>query len=202
MTRNSTQSIGTSKVPAILKYPPFSPLNITNNIKNIFSYVIEHYGRDGLSLLIQRIPDKDDVRVLFGDWNGNIIDLRVPSKYSANAESIMNPKSGLIVPLLAIMKTTKILQAQYYFSLKKELTLVDVQVSLNKFLSPGFVRDLFGKIIATQNVLAIEAIDDRVLGAIDAATGTYTGDLIIKPSSPKNRLDDRGYTPLYVEVVR
>jgi hypothetical protein len=83
------------------------------------------------------------------------------------------------------------------------LLLVDVQVSLNKMAGPGMLRDVFGKIYPTQEVLKIESLDDRAIEYIEKGTGNYEGELIIKPSkfsvfSPNTEL----LVPLYVEVKR
>jgi len=75
MIHNTTQQCGTFNLPNILVYPNFLSFDDTESINDIFSYVINHYGDDGLSVLIYRIPSEDDVYIMCGDWRGNKIDL-------------------------------------------------------------------------------------------------------------------------------
>ena len=104
------------------------------------------------------------------------------------------------------MKLIKIKQAQYFFSGEnyEDLTLVDMQTSLNKFSGPGMLRDLFSKIGKTQEVLKVELIDERAIEAIKVGNGIYEGDIIIKPTRFRyyHDVDKDMYTPLYLQIKR
>ena len=107
------------------------------------------------------------------------------------------------MPKLAnILSTININQAQFFFSNKDGYMLVDMQVSVNKLVGPGMIRDLFSKIVPTQEVIKVEPIDDRAIAALLDGNGSYAGNVIIKPS--KFRLIEQNgiYSPLYLRYVR
>ncbi len=89
-------------------------------------------------------------------------------------------------------------QAQFYFG-GPELTLTDVRVSANKFAGPGMLTDVFGRVVPTPTQLVVETIDERAAAAITAGSGTYAGNLSIRPS--RNRVDETGRL-MRVEVTR
>ncbi len=64
--------------------------------------------------------------------------------------------------------------------------------------------DLFGKQLRTQEKLKIEIIDERAAKAIEQGTGSYEGDIVLKPSRFRMYHDPetKEYSPLYVEVIR
>jgi hypothetical protein len=99
------------------------------------------------------------------------------------------------------MKLIGLPQAQYFLSLDDELTLVDMQVSLNKLAGPGMLRDIFSRRYPTQEVIKVEPFDDRVIEYAQRGTGTYEGDLIIKPSRFATIAED-DLVPLYTEIRR
>jgi len=204
MTHNTTQQCGTSNLPNILAYPNFLSFDDTESINDIFSYVINHYGDNGLSVLIYRIPSEDDVYIMCGDWRGNKIDLIAENSdhpyFDAAADFLENHAASF----LHTMRLVQIEQAQFYFTVKDELMLVDMQVSLNKFVSPGMIKDVFGKIVKTQEIVKTEIIDSRAIEFINKGTGSYEGDLIIKPSRFRMHHNQTTgvYVPLYVEVKR
>lgn len=194
MTKQPTLQYGISNTaPKLLKYPKYT--QSINSVKDIYSYVIKHYNNNGLSILIYRDKQQDNVGIIFGDWNGNSIDLSVDSKYIAIINKFF-PET--IQQIISCMNIINLKQAQLYFNIEQEPILVDAQISQNKFLSPGAIRDIFGKMLKTQEVIDIEVIDERAIYAIQQGTGKYTTDLIIKPSTPKIKEDN---TPLYIEVI-
>lgn len=201
-SKGKTRS-GTSSIPKVLPYPQLLSLDVAPSIKDTFCYVIKHYGVDGLSVLIYRRPDDDQTVVLFGDWYGNNIDIQTkkPDKLTNAANDFVSKD---VQTFINLMHSIGILQAQFFLSLDDEPTLVDMQLSLNKFAGPGMIRDLFGKIYRTQEVRKTEIIDDRAMQAIEAGTGSYDGDIILKPSSFKLHHDQKTnlYQPLYVEIRR
>ena len=207
MTHNAISQYGTSSLPEILPYPQFLPFESTKSIHDIFCYVIKHYGNDGLSVLIYRIPSNDDVYIVCGDWRGNKIDL--VANENNDTPLLYEPAIGFLenhaVEFLNMMRLVKIEQAQYYFAVHNgELVLVDMRLSLNKFAGPGMIRDIFGKLINVQDSIKTEIVDARAIEAIEKGVGSYEGDLIFKPSKFKmfHHQDNNSFTPLYVEIKR
>ena len=203
-TQNSTQQCGTSniaKVPQILAYP--KPLQFTSDgrlVKNLLCYIIEHYDYDGISLLVYRIPNNNDIYVVCGDWNGNAIDLTSQTEQASLSNLLIEQK---LVDILSIMRYAKIEQAQYFFNhVEKKFVLIDMQVALNKFAGPGMLRDIFGRVFDIPMIKHIGVIDDVTFDAISHGSGTYNGDVIIKPSKFRLHETESGYVPLYVELKR
>lgn len=196
---------GTSKqapaLPKILPCPKLLPVDALLSLRSVLCYVIRHYGDRGISVLIQRQPKMDRVAVVCGDWAGNALDLTASGELNDAAKHFLSKQLAVFINTMRLIKLE---QCQLFLALADDgLVLVDLQVSLNKMAGPGLLRDVFGKLYRTQEVLKIEPIDERVMEAIQAGTGTYTGDLIIKPSryriyEVKNNL----YTPLYVGIRR
>lgn len=194
-----------AELPKVLPYPSLLPFEDTPSIHNLFCYIVRHYRDAGISVLIYRQPEKDQVVTIFGDWNGNNIDLLDENnRLSAIALQFANDEKCLSV-LLKTMQLIRVEQAQFFFAIDEtELVLADMQLSLNKFAGPGMIRDIFGKLFRTQEVLKTEFIDDRAIEFINKGTGSYEGDLILKPS--KFRLyhdpESKKFQPLYAEVRR
>lgn len=188
-----------NNVPQVLKYPRFIDNTKLDHVKNLLCYIIADYGTEGISLLLTRKPDKDELIVLCGDWNGNNIDIQSDDKRIA----VINELLAQELPKLAnILKMIKVDQAQFFFSIKDGYKLVDMQVSANKLVGPGMIRDLFAKIIPTQEVIKVEPIDDRAYEAIIAGTGSYSGNLVIKPSKFRMIEQNGLYSPLYLRYLR
>ena len=207
MTHSVMAQYGTSSLPEILPYPKLLSFESTKSIHDIFCYVIKHYGNDGLSVLIYRVPSDDDVYIVCGDWYGNKVDLVVDE--NGDAPLLYEPAVGFLenhaVDFLNMMRLVKIEQAQYYFAIHNdELVLVDMRLSLNKFAGPGMIRDIFGKLINVQDSIKTEIVDVRAIEAIEKGVGSYEGDLILKPSKFKmyHHQNDNSFTPLYVEIKR
>lgn len=206
-TAIETPSSGISKVsnlPPVLKYPRLLDFRDYGQVvKNLFCYVIRHYGKSGLSVLIYRQPVKDQVVVICGDWDGNHIDMAENSELGTMAKHFIDNHLSLF---LNTMRLIKLEQVQLFFSLdeKRQLMLVDIQTSINKLSGPGMVRDVFGNKFNTQQVLKIEVLDDRAMECIADGSGSYAGDLIIKPTRFRHYHDmnDNSYIPMYVEVTR
>jgi len=200
-TKAKTPSSGSSEqLPQILKYPPL--LSFGEKVRDIYCYIIRHYGRDGLAVLIYRQPRADQVVIMCGDWNGNKIDLvgSKPSPLTVFANDFATKEAFKFYEL---MRLIKIDQAQFFFAIvNNNPFLVDVQVSLNKMASPGMVNDVFGRIFPIQQVLKTEIIDERAIEHIQKGSGSYEGDLILKPSRFRMHEDAGQYQPLYVELIR
>lgn len=193
-----------NQVPKVLPYPQLLTIEEAPSIKDAFCYVIKHYGTDGISVLIYRQPDNDQVTVLFGDWKGNNLDIQTdkPTKLSEAANEFVAKDVQTFVNL---MHSINIPQAQFFLAIDETSPLlVDMQLSLNKFAGPGMIRDLFGKIYRTQEIRKIEIIDARAMEAVERGTGSYENDIILKPSVFKMHHNQKAnsYQPLYVEVRR
>tara|TARA_R110000751_G_scaffold6623_5_gene28184 strand:+ start:272 stop:811 length:540 start_codon:yes stop_codon:yes gene_type:complete len=172
------------------------------NIKDIFCYVLEHYGNSGLSVLVYRKPKDDQVVAICGDWYGNSVDLYADNELSKIALSFVQDSLHLLIKTMSLVKVD---QAQFYFAISdSDLALVDMQVSLNKFVSPGMIRDIFGKVFNVQMTKTIKVIDDVAIDAIGKGCGSYEGDLIIKPSRFRlyHEAEDNTFQPMYIEVKR
>lgn len=200
-------------MPKVLPYPKMQHMAVAEAVlKDHLCYVLRHYGNDGIAVLILRNPKQDQIAVLCGDWKGNNIDLDGDSTDRLVQAALVFVQEDLKL-FLELMHYIKLPQAQFFLALDAEgnLILTDIavvqiaqQVAMTKMVGPGMVRDLFGKIYRTQEVLKVEALDDRAIEYIAKGTGTYEGDLIIKPSkyTTFSPTDDDGIIPLYAEVRR
>lgn len=173
------------------------PSNYLDTLKNVLCYVVRKYSDDGLSVLISR--KSEDIAVIFGDWHGNLYDIREDKPTTIMCKKFMEEYLNNVYSL---MKYINIDMLQMFVDTTNEFTLVDIQLSLNKYTGPGMLRDVFDPIIRTQEVMVIEPMDDRALEAIKHGTGTYEGDLILKPSKFRLYEDGGSYYPHYVSVIR
>jgi len=229
MTRNTTPRSGTSKddelpplsqrrtkgrqratppaiqppVLGILPYPTLFPLSATPEIKNLLCYIIRHYGTGGLSVVVERHKaDNDvDVGIVYGDWRGVRIDIKEETQSALAARYFHEHHLKMFVET---MRLIRIQQAQFYLGIgKDDMVLTDIRLGPYKLTGPGMVRDIFGKLMKTQDVAKIELVDDKVLDAIERGFGSYAGDLILKPSRFRTiERPELGACPLYVEVRR
>jgi hypothetical protein len=190
----ATQS-GISKiVPAMLPHP--EPLSNMALVSNMLCYVVKYYQNIGISCLISR--NKDDIAISMGDWDGNIIDLNSKDALVLVAIDFLQNQAKR---LLAISHAAGVKQAIYYFALDTGTpVLVDIRLSLNKFLGPGMIRDVFGKTFNTQQVLKIDTMSEQLLEQIKNGAGNYNSGVIIKPSRFRFMEVDNKPVPLYVGV--
>ncbi len=204
LTAKPAGAVRPPPLPTVLPYPPFSPFaSASPHLKDRLCYVIRHFGRVGLSVLIARQPKLDKIAVLCGDWAGNNIDLAADSTNKIVQAALVFVQEDLKL-FLHLMHTIKLMQAQFFLAVDDALTLVDIQTAANKLVGPGMIRDLFGKVYKTQEILKVEVMDDRALEYLDRGTGSYEGDLILKPSrfatfSPQAATQ---IIPLYAELKR
>lgn len=184
----------------MLPYPKFVPMD--DRVKDMLCYVVTHYGTTGLSVLIFREPQEDKCSVLFGDWHGNTIDIVTDSPNAMTAHAQRFAANDL-QKFLKLMHTARIEQAQFFFAVGPDgLFLTDIQKSLNAMVGPGMVRDIFGKIFPTQEVRKVAVIDETALRCIEKGTGTYTDNIILKPSRFRSIQNGNIHQPLYVEIKR
>lgn len=200
-------------LPKVMPYPKLHHMGVAEAVlKDHLCYVIRHYGNEGISVLILRDARQDKITVLCGDWQGNNLDLDGDSNNRLIQAALVFVQEDLKL-FMELMHSIKLPQAQFFLALDAEgnLILTDIavvqisqQVVMTKLAGPGMVRDLFGKIYRTQEVLKVEPLDDRAIEYIAKGTGTYEGDIIIKPSkyttfSPGA---NDAIIPLYAEVRR
>ena len=184
---------GTSKVPAMLPHP--EPLSDTALVVGKLCYVVKYYQNVGISCLIAH--NDDNVMVAVGDWNGRTIDLADQrDQLYLVAVDFLHTQAKLLVD---ISNAAGVKQAIYYFALDTgKPVLVDIRLSLNKFVGPGMIRDVFGKTFDTQEILKIDVVTEQLLEQIRNGSGFFDHGAIIKPS--RSRLIEVGnqLVPVYV----
>ena len=193
---NQPALYGTSN-PSYLKAP--RPLDFDDGklLRGIYCYVIRHYGRDGIGVLY--FKRGDELCVQLGDWDGNTLDL--DDRKDPLVEIAVQYLTKHNIPMLNMLHTIGIGQAQLF--LNRELMLCDVQTAVNKLVGPGMLKDIFSNVIATPEVKIIETLDQRIIDVIHAGTGSYAGDLILKPSRFRiHQSANNAYVPLYAQVSR
>jgi len=189
---------GTSKSD-FLSYP-IMLLTDDDIIVDKFCYIIKHY-HDGFSCLIERDTTDDNIAIRFGEWDASIIDLNKQHEKLAHITSFC---SDYVVKFIEIMKYTSInkMMCYFYIGSNNELILCDVRISYNKFIGPGMLNDIFGKIIKTQEVIEISTISSNILDDIKHKNGKYNCDVILKPSRFKTTTYNEDIIPLYFTYAR
>jgi hypothetical protein len=190
--------------PAVLRYPEMFNIDKLASIKDSLCYIIAPYKTEGISVLISKDEKTDSTIILFADWNGNKLDLMDKNnKLVIIADAFL---ANNVQIFINFMRLIKVKQAQYFISGTEyeNMVLVDMQTSLNKWCGPGMIRDLFSKIIKTQEVLKVEPMDDRAIEAIKVGNGIYSGEICIKPSRFRNYHDveNNVYSPMYIKALR
>lgn len=185
--------------PSLISLPKLINNDTYSGLKGVFCYVLEHYGHDGISCLISR--DGDKILLFVGDWEGNTIDLDKQGPLNKLAYDFLRLHAE---PLLEIVKIINLKNAIFYLSPKSDgkFVLVDVRTSLNKFIGPGMLNDVFGKIIETPKVLNIATLTTELYESIVRGEGKYSGDIILKPSKFRTIPIGSSHAPLYVEILR
>lgn len=158
-------------LPDILPYPRIK--NCDDNFwDGKYGHVIEPYGFSGLSVYIGLRSGHTFFR--FADFNGNLV--------SVDDHEMVRKCEKLVEVLAAI----KVFDACFYFS---NNVLVDVMVSINKYLSPLMLKDLFSNIVKTQNIIDSIALNDDI-------KKKYKG-YIFKPDRFKYIVEEDQVRPLY-----
>ena len=102
---------------------------------------------------------------------------------------------------MAISNAVGVKQAIYYCALDTGIpVLVDIRMSLNKFLGPGMIRDVFGKTFDTQQILKIDVMSEQLLEQIGNGSGSFSSGTIIKPSRARFIEIDGKPVPLYIGI--
>jgi len=184
------------ELPEILPYPEIVGLKHVQQLRNRIIYVIEEYGTEGLAMLVSR--QDGDVFVRLAAFDGRVLDAEDPGDIVPVVEEVMKKYSHRIV---ATMKYVGIPNAIFYWAFGAEgPLLVDVRVSLNKFCSPGYLRDFIGRQeVPIQKVAAGPMVlDDSLYGKMISGEEMYgRSSFIIKPSVFKHMERDGAIVPVY-----
>ncbi len=201
-TEPTTPPSGIYKLPKLLPLPEYLDSTHLPMLENIVCYVQDHPGNDIFTLLVYRDRADDSVYILPGERDGRTIDFN--SEFDDRKKLIAEFIREKSLDILNLMRIVKIEQAQYYFSIDHgKVILQDIRTAVNKFMGPGFVRDMFSTIVSVPNIRKIEIISSNSIEAIMKNTGNFNGDIIIKPSRFRlydEIIDDN--VPLVVECLR
>src|SRR4051812_30717898 len=129
MTRKPARSSGTSRAQTTgpCPRPPLLPLALVPEVRDVFCYVLRHYGDGGLSVLVQRQPQGGDidVRIQISDWAGRLVPPDAPGPVGDLVRVFMTQHN---LVFLAVMKSVGIPAAQFDFATDSgELVLVDIR---------------------------------------------------------------------------
>lgn len=191
------------KLPDLLPYPDIAEFDSLPEINDKFVYVIKAYQLCGITVLIYM---KDgNVFIRSGDFDGKIINPTNSNVILSDlVRKFINNYSGKIINL---MSAVNISQAIYYIiNDNGVLRLVDLRTSINKFAGPGMVRDLYSKIIDTQEIIKTVRLTPDIIQAIKNGSGNFAGDLILKSSAFKTvtrgKSPNLKMLPMYALVKR
>lgn len=179
---------------SILPYPKIYPLDKNSGslmggsttLSKKLVYAIEPYNEDGLSVLI--FAEGDKIGCKFGTWNGEEINIMKKHSLSKYIDDLY--KNNL-ERLMGLLKLIGVEMMQLYFSISKEIKLVDVRTYINKFLSPGMIRDVFSKFVNVQNIVETGMFEDII--------GKHKN-IVIKPSKPFMYEKDDDLIPAYFKL--
>lgn len=193
--------------PDLLSYPSVLEASEIQELNGRSLFFCKYYGYYGYTVLINKV--NDSIRLVFGDFDGNTIDPESP-KIDTNflafkkfflvdisRVSGLNESSNVLGKLVSLMKFAGISQAQYYFSHDEEkYRLVDVRTELNKFLSPGMLKDIFGKQIDTQEILHVGEYNEEELKKVSYRP------MIVKTNTFKTVVRDNEMLPCYGIIIK
>lgn len=174
------------EIPEFVSYPGF--INVSEERKlfdNLFVYIIEEYDFDNGYNLYIGFRD-GNVLIRIADFQSNVIDIKEPN--DDKVREILKISNFLT----QVMHTIKINDASFYFS-DTDLLLVDVMISINKFLGPGMINDLFGKSLPIQKVIGKEIFNDKCYDEYKSK--------LVKPSRYRHIVLDNRPRPLYGVVT-
>jgi len=171
------------EMPKLLPYPTIRGIADCPEVVDVYCYLIAEY-KPGYSLLI-KLAD-GEVGLVIGDWSGGRTQYD-PTKHN-------NILSDVLPRLAQLMGVVGLQQAQYFFD--EAGNLVDVQVSVNKFLGPGMLRDLFTKMLPTQQIMGVQTLSKENVGGLRRAGSK----LIVKPSRFRAVLAGGVPAPLYARI--
>ena len=174
------------KMPDFLQYPTIKDISDTPELKGVFSYIIHGYTpKYGILISRQKSDDGFGVGVHIDGFNAQIDKKRKEQLLATTAKT-----------LIATMGVIGVQQAEFYFD--DTDALIDMQISINKFIGPGMLRDLFSKSVMTQRIIEIGVVDDEKIKQIKTDRSKYPKHVIIKPS--RFRLASNSLLPAYASI--
>jgi hypothetical protein len=165
-----SSTLDRASLPTVLAYPEVFHLDDVPEIVGQFCYQIKGYALNGIAVVIRCGAD---VIIRIADWDGKPLsdDLK---KYE---RQFLERYASAFVDLLT---TARISQVELYISCDdSSMVLVDVRVAMDRMAGPGFVHDIFGKIMPHQEpigspVVITKEIAENLKQQVDR--------VIIKPS--------------------
>lgn len=173
------------KMSTLLAYPKFPTIGGQPQLQGVFCYIIAGY-EPGHSVLVKR--ENGEAGILVGDWNGQPLS-------KDQSKSILQEANRFI----EVMRLIRLSQAQFYID--QSGNLVDVQISLNKFLGPGMLRDVFSKVMPCQRIIDLAVLDEARTREISKNPEKYGNKVILKPSRYRF-VDNNGIVaPMYAFIL-
>lgn len=162
------------------------PRSKTRDVKNVpeirgvFCYVVEDCDDDGFSLMLKR-KNKDEIEFKFGDFDGNEIDIMAEHEYKKYISSLFeNECIDKYIKMLGLLGVEQI-QLCFSFTKRGDLRLIETMTHLNKYQSPGLIRDMLASCgVPNPDVRSIDIIDDEIISTL-----SDEGGYILYPSYPK-----------------
>ncbi len=182
---NTTKQSGTFELPEMLPLEDASPISKIPMIIGQFCYILKDY-KPGLSVVMRF--DGEHSGFSIGDWTGNHYTPE-SKEWPQCAELLMKVHS----PILQTLINIKVPQAQFYFD--NEGKLVDMRTSINKFVGPGMLRDIFGNLLPIQETIEIVQVTDEKIDEVKK-----NGGAIVKPSMFKTMVVKNDPVPLYARI--
>jgi hypothetical protein len=184
------------EIPDLLPYPDILNLDECPELNNKLCFVIKRYPLSGIMMMIVRHKMTKDnlVTINLADFSGN---KEVVSE--EQTKQVMQYSQKIVLT----MKLTGIPKAIFYFSINNNPMLVDIRLSQNKFISPGYITDFYGK----QGIPIQESINKPIIMSDDnikmlkSAIGDYSsGKFILKSSVPNIVTKNDQILPTYAFI--
>lgn len=201
MTKNITHPSGLSNTLSPEAYPGLIPLEQAPNVRDMFCYIIKHYGNEGINVTITRSRLKNDITVgvVVSDWTGKRLDIGGNTEAEKDARRFLD---NHLDKILGMMRHINMFIGQFYMAKNgNQHILVDVRKNKGVFAGPGMVKDLFGKCLLTQEVIKMDVINEEMIDLLMNGHGDFACDIILKPSRFRSIETPNGTKPFYVEVV-
>ncbi len=174
------------KPPTLLPYPEIADAVGCAEIRGVFCYVVDVY-EPGIAVVI-KLQDGDS-GIVIGGWDGKHVSPN--DEIWEQSQEFLTHSAYMFIQA---MQRIGINQAEFFIS--SDGILVDVQLSLNKFIGPGMLRDIFSDISKTQNVKEISVLDDDKIKELSTS-----GNYVLKPSRYRYYArDDDSISPLYARI--
>ncbi len=185
MDKPQSFTLDKASLPSVLSYPKIFSISDMPEIIGQFCYVIKAHNLHGIAVVIQ--INGDDTIIRFGDWDGN----HPPKAYE---KAFMEKYCAKFIQL---MRSAKIHQLELYISCEGEkMILSDVRVAMDRLASPGYIKDIFGKAMPSQEIIGSPIVITKEV--VDGMV--KSGDrVILKPSLFKTIVKDGEVHALYAK---